>query len=55
MRRVLIALLATGAATSAALAAPAGMQRTVPCDESIDTTPFPYLGNTSRSSATALC
>jgi hypothetical protein len=29
----------------AALALPAGVQRTVPCDESIDTTPFPYLGN----------
>jgi hypothetical protein len=24
---------------------PAGVQRTVPCDERIDTTPFPYLGN----------
>jgi hypothetical protein len=38
-------LLAAGAAASAALAAPAGVQRTVPCDESVDTTPFPYLGN----------
>lgn len=45
IRIVLIVLLATGAATSAALAAPAGVQRTVPCDESIETTPFPYLGN----------
>jgi hypothetical protein len=28
---------------------PAGVQRTVPCDESIDTTPFPYLGKQSAS------
>jgi hypothetical protein len=27
---------------------PAGVQRTVPCDERIDTTPFPYLGNSQR-------
>jgi hypothetical protein len=45
MRAVLAALLATGAAAGAALATPAAAQRTVPCDESIDTTPFPYLGN----------
>jgi hypothetical protein len=45
LRVVLIALLATGAAAGAALAAPAVVERTVPCDESIDTTPFPYLGN----------
>jgi hypothetical protein len=45
MRGVLVVLLATGAAASAALAAPAAVHRTVPCDESIDTTPFPYLGN----------
>lgn len=45
-RRVVpVALLATVAATSAALAASASVQRTVPCDESIDATPFPYLGN----------
>jgi hypothetical protein len=42
---VLTVLLATVAATGAAIAAPAAVQRTVPCDESIDTTPFPYLGS----------
>lgn len=45
---VLALLLAVAVLTSAALAAPAGVQRTVPCDESIDTTPFPYLGNRQR-------
>jgi hypothetical protein len=45
MRGVLVVLLATGAAASAALAAPAAVHRTVPCDETIDTTPFPFLGN----------
>lgn len=38
-------LLAIGAATSAPGAAPAANHRTVPCDENIHTTPFPYLGN----------
>jgi len=38
-------LLAICVAATAALAISAGVQRTVPCDESIDTTPFPYLGN----------
>jgi hypothetical protein len=42
---VVALLLAVAALTSAALAAPTGVERTVPCDESIDTTPFPYLGN----------
>jgi hypothetical protein len=41
----LIALLAPSATASAAEAAPPATTRTVPCDESIDTTPFPYLGN----------
>jgi hypothetical protein len=41
----LIALLATGAPANTADAAFAAATRTVPCDESIDTTPFPYLGN----------
>ena len=38
-------LLAMCAASSATFAMPVGVQRTVPCDESIQTTPFPYLGN----------
>jgi hypothetical protein len=41
----LIALLATSAPANTADAAFAAATRTVPCDESIDTTPFPYIGN----------
>jgi hypothetical protein len=45
MRVTLVALLAAGAAATAGSASLAAPQRTVPCAESIDTTPFPYLGN----------
>lgn len=41
----LIALGATSATAGAADAASVATTRTVPCDESIATTPFPYLGN----------
>ncbi|MGH3009875.1 MAG: hypothetical protein ACRDLM_10800 [Gaiellaceae bacterium] len=45
MRVAAIALLAAVASATAAAAAPIRPQRTVPCAESIDTTPFPYIGN----------
>lgn len=42
---VLVVAVTAGAAAQAAPIAP---QRTVPCSESIDTTPFPFLGNNQR-------
>ncbi len=44
MRTLLIGVLAL-AAPVAAISSPTPAQRTVPCSESIDTTQFPYLGN----------
>ena len=43
-RTLLIVVLAL-AAPVAAISAPTPAQRTIPCSESIDTTPFPYLRN----------